>query len=240
MNICEPQQEASEKYSRGTGSCGDEERFCAGAVFTLFHCDKYRVPMYQALCLSTKTQHNWDQDRVLPSWCLKAGWGKAGFWGGGRIPSRGTSATKTGRQSITKQWEWVRGRQYTEKRQGGRMKLIQSPGTPGYGVWMWIGPTKHPNPRGLKFMDLHKITDLYPNTLHFSVTKGNTAERQFPQRSNLNKFICRRKTSEHQVHSAPQWFNNSHNSFWQYSYEVCRRKSTWSISWTFIRIHKAH
>ena len=211
------------------------------------------MPARRCACAQT-TQHNCYQDRESPALMVSKGWLTEGrhlergkeFQAEGPVQQRqegrasesishtGVSHGSTGTEAGSTQKSSMR------KARGVGCRWYGAPEMPGYGVWILTSPTNTLTTlRDWMFIKLHTIADLYPKTPCFSVTKGKMAERKFSPQGNLNKFICRRKTSEHQVQSDPQWSNNHHNSFWKHSYTAGRRKSTWSISWTFIRIHKA-
>lgn len=82
----------------------------------------------------------------------------------------------------------------------------------------------------------HRITDF--KTRCFPVTKRKMAGRKFPQNSNLNKFICRRKTLNIRsslTHNDPTTVTTCSGR----TPTPFAGKSVWSNSWTFIKTHKA-
>lgn len=68
-----------------------------GVTHFCFNVANRKQPPCQALGLSAKTQHSCDQERALPSGCLRARWQEADRWRG-----EGFRAAQTGRPGIIK------------------------------------------------------------------------------------------------------------------------------------------
>lgn len=166
-----------------------------------------------------KTRHNGEQDTQSAALAVPEGWlAEDRIRGGGR-PRRGAPRAQTGRQGSTQHAAVSPGSTRAEVRstegrdEKGRDGGCASGGVPDMRPWTRIGPTKQPTrPRDGKLRKRDALPHSVSQYTLFAETKRQTPERKFPQKSNWNKFICRRRTSEHQVQSDPQRSNNSRAS----------------------------